>query len=84
VGPRTSLDTGEKKNLMAAINGTTIPWQSSLWPSHYNKSQISSTLLGMLDPEDRNTTLAQNIGNYLPVDTAQHSTRLESSTSNKI
>ena len=38
------------------------------------------TRLGLLDFEERSTTVLRKDGNYLPVDTAQLSRRLESSS----
>ena len=42
-------------------------------------SSITAVLLGLLDPEDADTMILQNHGNYLPINMASHPRRLQSS-----
>jgi len=42
-------------------------------------SSITAVLLDLLDPEDADTTILQNNGNYLPINMASHSRRLQPS-----
>jgi len=42
-------------------------------------TSITAVLLGLLDPEDADTTILQNHGKYLPINRASHPRRLQSS-----
>jgi hypothetical protein len=40
----------------------------------YSGSSITAVLLGLLDPENEDTTILQNLGHYSPINTASHAT----------